>query len=285
MPPRLVDSGWLTSAALSVMVQIMATGLFKYFPTNCDKLKWFANGQILLTPPEHLNDPWDFLVRFVQWTDAELKEQCPSSSSYSAKDFKEFRDAMTSTDFHAEESRDYQKEIGKRKRIGVVSLAENPLDRVMWAHYAESHRGFVAEFAHAEESLEDGFRQRVGPFGPAAKVQYLKPHEQQPECKRDSSNIAKVLWTKHSKWDYEQEWRVVQSHDKATPSLASDGTPRSLLKFEPNHLIRVIFGLRICPTDEAKLSEMLGRPEFRNVRKERADINPVTNELISRELH
>ena len=70
---------------------------------------------------------------------------------------------MTGSDFHGEESRNYQKEIGKI--IGVVALAENPLDRVMWSHYAESHRGFVADYAHGEESLEDGFRQRAGPFG------------------------------------------------------------------------------------------------------------------------
>jgi hypothetical protein len=146
---------------------------------------------------------------------------------------------------------------------------------------------FVAEFWHDKEEIADGFRQRVGPFGTAAKVQYLKPHEQQPEDERGGSNIAqdaKVFWTKHSKWDYEQEWRVVQSHDKATPGLASDGTPRSLLKFEPNDLIRMIFGLHICPTVEAELRKMLSQPEFRYVRKERAGIDPVTNELISREL-
>ncbi len=287
---RLVYSGWLTSAAFSVMVQIMATGLFKYFPSDGDesgqdKLRWFIGGQILLTPPEFFNDPWDFRVRFARWSDAELKKQCPFSSSLNVEDFNEFREAMTNADFHVGESCNYQKEIGKT--VGVVSLAEESLDRRMWAHYAESHKGFVAEFAHCEEFLEDGYRQRVGPFGSAAKVQYLKPDEQQPECKRDNSNIAKVLWTKHSKWDYEHEWRVVQSHshDKASHGRASDGTPRSLLKFEPNDLIRVILGLRIRPTVEAKLREMLGRQEYTNVRMERADIDPVTNELIPREMN
>jgi hypothetical protein len=190
---------------------------------------------------------------------------------------------MTSADFHADESRNFQKEIGKV--VGVVSLAEEPLDRRMWAHYGESHKGFVAEFWHGEEVLKDGFCQRVGPFGPAAKVRYLKHCEQEPECKRDNSNIDKVLWTKHSEWEYEQEWRVVEQHEKATPGQTKDGEPRSLLKFEPSHLIRVIFGYRICPTVEAKLNEMLGRPEFRNVRKEKADIDLVaTRELIAREL-
>ena len=265
----------------------MATGLFKYFPTDRDstgddKLKWFIEKLILLTPPEYFNDPWDFRVRFETYTDAQLESEALKLQM----PIEHLREVVMASDFPTEESRNYQKEVGKT--IGVVSLAENSLDRVLWAHYAESHYGFVAEFAHDEEFLEDGFRQRVGPFGSAAKVQYLKPNEQQPEYERNGSNIAKnakVFWTKHSEWDYEQEWRVVQSHAKTTPGLASDGTPRSLLRFEPNHLIRVIFGLRICPTVETKLREMLERPEFRNVRKERADIDPVTNELISRESH
>ena len=264
------------------MVQIMATGLFKYFSIDHDKLKWFTEKQVLLTPPEFFNDPWDFLVQFEPHTDAHLENEAKKLNL----PIEHLRQVVTASDFPTEESRNYQKEIGKI--IGVVCLAENPLDRVMWAHYAESHHGFVAEFAHGVEFQEDGFRQRVGPFGSAAKVQYLKPHEQQPKWIRDSSNIekdAKVLWTKHSKWGDEQEWRVIQSHGNATPCLASDGTPRSLLKFEPNHLIRVIFGLHICPTVEAKLRKMLSHPEFRNVRKEKADIDPVTNELIYCELH
>lgn len=265
----------------------MATGLFKYFPTDrdstgYDKLKWFIEKQILLTPPEYFNDPWDFRVRFETYTDAQLESEALKLQI----PIEHLREVVMASDFPTEESRNYQKEVGKT--IGVVSLAENPLDRVLWAHYAESHYGFVAEFAHGEEFLEDGFRQRVGPFGSAAKVQYLKPHEQQPEYERSGSNIAKnakVFWKKHSEWDYEQEWRVVQSHNKATLGRTTDGKPRSLLKFEPSHLIRVIFGLRICPAVEAKVNEMLGRPEFKNVRKEKADINPVTNKLISCKLH
>src|ERR1700690_3800670 len=131
------------------MVQIMETGLFKYFPTNGDKLEWFASKQILLTPPEYFNDPWDFLVRFKPYTDAQLEIKAREMRL----PIEHLKQAVTSNDFLAEESRNYQKEIGKI--IGVVCLAENPLDRLMWAYYAESHRGFVAEFAHCEEFLED----------------------------------------------------------------------------------------------------------------------------------
>src|ERR1035437_118686 len=129
----------------------MTNGLFKYFPTDPDKLERFTNGQVYLTRPEFFNDPWDFRLRFEPWTDAQLREQCPSSSSYSAEVFREFKATMTSADFHADESLNYQKEIGRI--VGVVSLAKEPLDRRMWAHYGESHKGFVAEFWSGEEFL------------------------------------------------------------------------------------------------------------------------------------
>jgi len=260
----------------------MIDGLFKYFSTDTEKLDWFVNRQLLLTPPYYFNDPWDFAVRFEPLSDVELKEECPFSLTLNAKEFGEFRNYMTGTEFRADESRNYQKEIGKL--VGVVSLTEKPMDRLLWAHYAESHRGFLAEFRHDEEDLANGRRIRSGPFGVAAKVSYPKPPAQPPSCKRDLSNIAEVLWTKHSEWEYEQEWRVVQSHVEATPGRARDGGQRSFLKFEPSHLLRVIFGLRICPTVERKLKEMLEQPEYKTVRIEKADLDPTTRELIPRKL-
>lgn len=260
----------------------MANGLFKYFPTDEDKLDWFANGQIVLTPPKYFNDPWDFLVRFEPWTDAELEKQCASLPFGTPQAFKSFRDDVKGTDFLSAESHNYQEEIGKT--VGVVALTEEALDRRMWAHYGESHRGFVAEFRHGEETQMNGFQIRSSPFGVAAKVLYPKSPEQQPECKRDSSNIEQILWRKHSEWEYERGWRVVQSQDKSTPGRTRGGEPRSLLRFESRHLTSVIFGLRICPTVERRLREMLGRPEFRNVRKERAIIDPTTRKLISLQL-
>jgi hypothetical protein len=52
--------------------RFMSGALFKYFGTDNDKLNWFANGQVLLTPPKYFNDPWDFLARSEPHTDAEL---------------------------------------------------------------------------------------------------------------------------------------------------------------------------------------------------------------------
>jgi hypothetical protein len=247
----------------------MPNGLFKYFPRDGDKLEWLANCQVLLTPPEFFNDPWDFLVRCEPYTEQTL----PPGFGFMKVD-------AASDDFLMSESSDLQ--AGLSAQIGVISLTEKPLDRLMWAHYGESHRGFVAEFRHTdEETSASGFRLCDNPFGTAVKVNYQRT---QPVLKRNRSNIDEVVLTKNLDWEYEQEWRVIQAKNKATTGRTRAGEPRSLLKFDPSHLVRVIFGLRICPKVEAKLREMLGRTEFRSVRKEKADIDPDTRELISREL-
>ena len=72
-----------------------------------------------------------------------------------------------------------EQQIGLSELIGVVSLTEKPLDRLMWAHYGESHKGFVAEFRCTEFCFSDdkahGFSSCLSPFGAtgALKVHYL----------------------------------------------------------------------------------------------------------------
>ena len=90
----------------------MTNGLFKYFPPDGDKLELFTSGHVLLTPPECLDDPWDFFVRFERVTEAELKREVPMSSSFRPQDFKELREVVTSAAFLAGESCSYQKETG-----------------------------------------------------------------------------------------------------------------------------------------------------------------------------
>ena len=253
----------------------MTNGLFKYFPKDPDKLEWFANGQILLTPPKYFNDPWDFLVRSEPYTDAEIETQARTLNI----PLHELKQATMEHDFLSGESSDYQAEISKR--VGVVCLNEEPLDRIMMAHYAESHRGFVAEFWHGDETESHGVAIRLGPFGPAGKVSYRK---QPPLLRRDLENMAIPLWTKHTAWEYEREWRVVQSLDIATRVQTKYGENRFLLKFEPSYLCRVIFGLRISRAVEGRLEEMLNRPEYKHVRKEQVIINAASSELETREL-
>ena len=135
-------------------------GLFKYL--DASKLVFFEKCRVLLTPPVYLNDPWDFLPKGRIPSEDEIKKawqeleaiiaqssviQVPVQFALCAQQerLEGIRADFASSDFLAKQGKDYQEEISKV--VGIVSLAEFPLNRLMWAHYADSHRGFVAEFA------------------------------------------------------------------------------------------------------------------------------------------
>jgi hypothetical protein len=274
------------------------TGLFKYFPA--DKLVFFENRLVLLTPPKFLNDPWDFLPKGKTPTDEEIikewqkleKEIAQSSTSstnipvwFAQLQQKERLQRM----FAAGKSREFVEGLPKysQERVstmyGIVALTEKPLCRLMWAHYAESHAGFVAEFATTQHFVEPeekltccscmGF--------PAAKVKYPPIFEWHPWT---SDNIVSQSWSKHPLWEYEQEWRMLLplagSVGCCIVAEKNNAPERLCLPFSPEHLTRVIFGMRMKKETQQQLCLMLNRDEFKHVQKQTTDIDNETGELI-----
>jgi hypothetical protein len=135
-------------------------GLFKYL--NASKLDFFEQGLVLLTPPIYFNDPWDFLPKGRVPSEAEIlnvwreiETDIAGSSvialpaEYAQCEQRDrldrIRAGVASEKFVGGEGEHFQKEIGGFS--GSVSLTQLPLSRLIWAHYADSHKGFVAEFA------------------------------------------------------------------------------------------------------------------------------------------
>ena len=257
----------------------MTTGLFKYFPTDEDKLERFTNCQIYLTPPKYLNDPWDFRLRSEPPTEEQLKNE--TGFKLSSEDLRDFHKEASSPSFLEDEAEEQQN--GLSELVGVICLTEDNLNRLMWAHYGESHKGFVAEFRCAEYSCTKEGERSVAtcltPFGGANKVWY---QQQPPARKRDGSNTRDVCWTKHELWTYEQEWRVVEDLKKADSHPKRNGF--LLLWFKPTDLLRVIVGLKVEPKVKFQLRQMLNHKEFEHVRKEEMFINPETRGLDTRPL-
>lgn len=255
-------------------------GLFKYFPVDLDKVETLARQQILLTPPKYFNDPWDFLVRRDPITDDEIRmlfekfqRERPTSLSLD-----EFKTSITRREFTEREGPDMQ--AGLSKIVGVVSLTSDPCNRLMWGYYADSHRGFVAEFAHGPAKESEGVEVVVSPFGPAIRVSYAsKP----PTSRADFSNPLQVYFTKHEEWRHEKEWRVVEQLAAAVPE-PKDGKTFYMLGFNPKDLVRVILGLRIDSGLERQLSEILDSKEFAHVKKERMKIDAPSGQLASSDI-
>jgi len=86
-------------------------------------------------------------------------------------------------------------------QIGICSLSRNPLNLLMWAHYATSHTGFVIEFSIPIKSTSFDDLNCLVPFS----VEYKK---EKPIIISPKS-LKEYALTKGEDWKYEQEERVI----------------------------------------------------------------------------
>lgn len=111
-------------------------------------------------------------------------------------------------------------------QTGVLSLTENPLDILMWAHYGGNSTGICIEFERNQDNA-------LGSKSTVA-VTYTDSRERVKFHERHSRK-KQIISTKYNVWENEQEWRHFQEQgDKLYPF--------------PGKVIRIIFGLNSHPS-------------------------------------
>lgn len=275
--------------------------LYKYFPATGpmgkQKIKWFYEGRLLVTPPMYLNDPAEMCFCQEPMTAEECRGMC---SSLELDDEKTatinsfiMGQAIKGQVDPAIEAKRRQKLLSGE--MGVLSLTENPLSRVMWAHYAEDHKGFVAGFIHKRFDPitigEVSYETAMGPFGLAIKVNYA---ESLPAVQSDSKNSIRVFCTKQRDWSHEVEWRVVGylDADKMSKREKLSGEPLVIgllphedgrtyysLSFSPSELKCILLGMRSTSMLTDKFRALLSQTAFQET-----EINKVEYDGLSRRL-
>ena len=113
-------------------------------------------------------------------------------------------------------------------RVFCLSL-ETCNDFLMFAHYADGHRGFRMTFeGDTDQTLDD-----IGVLALGEKVEYV------PSLPSDfdMSNIHKSLFTKLQCWHYESEYRILAINKKN-------------LVYDRDSLVEVAFGCKMNPDFE-----------------------------------
>ena len=104
--------------------------------------------------------------------------------------------------------------------VGTFCISEKRDDLLMWAHYADSHRGICLEF--------DGFSTLMAQAQPvcySANRQPINPYEDD-----QLTMLDKALFTKSEHWSYEAEWRFLRTEG---PGLE---------RFSPPQLTGIVVG-------------------------------------------
>jgi hypothetical protein len=98
-------------------------------------------------------------------------------------------------------------------KFGVLSLTEDPMSQLMWAHYASSGTGFVVGF-YANHSFFHASKD-------AAKNVLRKVTYTDDRTENFWSNPYFLFLVKNKHWEYEREWRMLK--DLAECDVQVDG--------------------------------------------------------------
>lgn len=88
------------------------------------------------------------------------------------------------------------------QRTGVYCLSESNDNILMWSHYSDGHKGFCLEF-----NLNSYLRasKKVKYQNEYPKLKYTGDDE------KDKEFINTILLTKSDFWNYEKEWRIIET--------------------------------------------------------------------------
>lgn len=127
-------------------------------------------------------------------------------------------------------------------KMGIYSLSKTPLDELLWAHYANSHKGFCIEY-DLDVLLKNDGENHIHSF----PVLYSK---KPPSIgyldiiNNKSGMIKKFAFYKSKKWEYEKEHRIVTSKI-------------GLNSYDFKALKSIYFGLKINETTKNNILNLL----------------------------
>ncbi|MEI2830052.1 DUF2971 domain-containing protein [Pseudomonas mosselii] len=189
------------------------------------------------------------------------------------------------------------KEIGLHQAIyeyiqtkGVLSLSMNPHDALLWAHYADGHKGITLGFNenllnishtgygevtyHANPPYVAKFIELVDEFEtfcrPWDGAEY--PDERGTEFynKQLDTMFRASFYSKSEKWKYEEEFRIISDPGNHP--------------YHPEALEEIILGAKTSPADEKTIKKILSHPDYSHVKLKKVFNPPGTFDFLSREL-
>lgn len=99
------------------------------------------------------------------------------------------------------------------QNLACLCLSKNPLNVLMWSHYADKHQGFVVAIDTEKAGFDDEEKCLI--TAPKGDIDYLKCRIKSKlkiskENIYDTDMISKLLLTKSWHWQYEEEIRIIK---------------------------------------------------------------------------
>src|SRR5260221_4416684 len=212
--------------------------LFKYKRIDKNLLKSVVHSELYFASPIGLNDPFDCRVDILKALENAIS-RAPIPSRTKLEKMRGMRE------FFEKVQKDFEK-------IGVCSFSLDLKCPLMWAHYADDHRGICLTYSFPESFFYENASQILG----TDRVDYgINPLSDWFLNVAPSLNsfeefgialIKKMLTVKAKPWDYEKEVRILRK---------AEG-PQVL---DVKYMKQVCFGLRTSESDMALVKALMVR--------------------------
>lgn len=204
----------------------------------------FQNSELYFQSADNFNDPFDSTVRIELEGSKQLRKRFFAEFSrrydpnLDRRKFLEYQRKFTNFLWDDVFREGMEKTwLKKRAQMGVCCMTENKDNILMWAHYANCHKGFCLEF-----QTDNPFFSNAHPVGYSTTLPRVNILEQ--DWDEVTSQHAGGLLTKATEWCYEKEWRIIDLKKGRGPH-----------QFPSEALHGVILGARISATDKQHVVE------------------------------
>jgi hypothetical protein len=199
--------------------------LFRYRPANEYLYDSLGSSTMFFASPENLNDPFDCQIDIDRCLSNAIGESEGATKAYlqTLKELPKFSPSL-------------QRALSG---VGICSFSLTLTDPLMWAHYADNHRGVCLTYRFEESFFLDEGRRIIGvapvEYGASPLRHWFKavaPTLGEPASRAMGTELCKKLFTvKGECWSYEREIRAIRE----IPGLFE--VPR-------DSLTQICFGLR-----------------------------------------
>ena len=211
--------------------------VYRMRPINRFLFDSLINGEMWFSNPSDFNDPFDCDINMT-FTDSLQSSIQHYFNTYLRKHFtvKEL-EGFNQTNISHSEFEKLLNKVAKKvaQRKGIACFMSNCDNLLMWAHYANSHKGVCLKF----DILED-----TEFFSPAKKVIYTKDYPEYNYLKDKNDFVNHMFFTKSNEWTYEGEVRVLK--------IKKDN-----YKFNNKCFKELIFGCNVTENDKKTVTKIV----------------------------
>jgi Protein of unknown function (DUF2971) len=274
--------------------------LFKY--VTPDRVDILTNGEIRFSPPESFNDPFElkphlpcfgteefyrrnFDSPFLKLIEQEYEALPAHLKAVVTKEgYAEFVKSKKPELF--DETKAFAEEVFPNvvqflkenfwDRMGILCLSERPDSLLMWAHYTDSHKGFVIEF----NEQNPFFDQRAFPDDELRHLRKIRYASARPSIALAEIQSLDVFLTKSMEWEYEQEWRMLVRLEHAHRVIKTTLFPIHLFKLPLTAITSLYLGCRSEAQLETEVRHLIqSRDELSHVRLYKSSIDQESYKL------